>query len=229
MAKILIADDEDLIRKLIRDCLEKDGHQVLEAENGLQALALFRSNKDIALCILDIMMPEIDGWGVCRKIRETSGVPVMLVSARSQDFDQIMGFESGADDYVTKPFSLVVLSKRINMLLQRGAVQTPTKPVSDAFYELDGLTVDCASYEVRVNGELIDLTLKEFEIIKKFIKSPGRVYSRDKLVTELWGDDYAGDVRTVDSHIARIRTKLGEWGAKNLVTVYGTGYKFEDR
>ncbi len=229
MAKILIADDEELIRKLIRDCVEKDGHQVLEAENGLQALALFRGNKDIALCILDIMMPEIDGWGVCRKIRESSGVPVMLVSARSQDFDQIMGFESGADDYVTKPFSLVVLNKRINMLLQRGAVQQPTKPVSEAFYELDGLTVDCASYEVRVNGELIEFTLKEFEIIKKFIKSPGRVYSREKLVTELWGDDYDGEVRTVDSHIARIRTKLGDWGAKRLVTVYGTGYKFDDK
>ncbi len=229
MAKILIADDEELIRKLIRDCVEKDGHQVLEAENGLQALALFRANKDISLCILDIMMPEIDGWGVCRKIRESSGVPVMLVSARSQDFDQIMGFESGADDYVTKPFSLVVLNKRINMLLQRGAVQQPTKSVSEAFYELDGLTVDCASYEVRLNGELLEFTLKEFEIIKKFIKSPGRVYSREKLVTELWGDDYDGEVRTVDSHIARIRTKLGDWGTKRLVTVYGTGYKFDDK
>ena len=125
MAKILIADDEELIRRLISDCLIKEGHQVLEAEDGLQALSLFRQNTDISLCILDIMMPEIDGWEVCRKIRETSGVPVMLVSARSQDFDQIMGFESGADDYVTKPFSLAILSKRIDTLLQRGAVQRP--------------------------------------------------------------------------------------------------------
>lgn len=227
MAKILVADDEQLIRKLISDCLTKEGHQVLEAEDGLQALSVFRHNKDISLCILDIMMPEIDGWGVCRKIRETSGVPVMLVSARSQDFDQIMGFESGADDYVTKPFSLAILNKRVSTLLQRGAVQTPTKSESDEVYELDGLIVDGASHEVRLNGKVIDFTIKEYDIVKKFIKHPGRVYSRERLVNELWGVDFVGEPRTVDSHIARIRTKLGDWGAIHLITVYGTGYKFD--
>ncbi len=228
MAKILVADDEQLIRKLISDCLSKDGHQILEAEDGLQALSLFRSNKDINLCILDIMMPEIDGWGVCRKIRETSGVPIMLVSARSQDFDQIMGFESGADDYVTKPFSLVVLSKRVNTLLQRGAVQTPKNPDRIEIYELNSLIVDCSAHEVRLNNKVVDFTIKEFEIIKMLAMHPGRVYSRERLVNEVWGDDFDGVARTVDSHIARIRTKLGEWGANHLITVYGTGYKFEE-
>ena len=227
MAKILIADDEELIRRLISDCLIKEGHQVLEAEDGLQALSLFRQNKDINLCILDIMMPEIDGWEVCRKIRETSGVPVMLVSARSQDFDQIMGFESGADDYVTKPFSLAILSKRIDTLLQRGAVQRPTKPEASAVYEVDGLTLDTASYEIRIDGDSIEFTNKEFDILRKLVKHPGRVYSRERLVKEIWGEEFEGEPRTVDSHIARIRTKLGDWGNKHLITVYGTGYKVD--
>lgn len=228
MATILIADDEELIRRLIGDHLKKEGHMVLEAADGIEALSLFNSNKkEISLCILDIMMPEIDGWQLCKKIRETSGVPIMLVSARSQDFDQIMGFESGADDYVTKPFSLVVLSKRINTLLQRGATQTPTNPVAEEKYILDGVVVDVDAYEVTYNGEVIEFTVKEFELLRKFIKSPGRVYSRDKLISTVWGDFSATEGRTVDSHVARIRTKLGDWGNKHLITVYGTGYKVE--
>lgn len=227
MAKILVADDEQLIRKLISDCLTKDGHQVLEAEDGLQALSVFRKNRDISLCILDIMMPEIDGWEVCRKIRETSGVPVMMVSARSQDFDQIMGFECGADDYVTKPFSLVVLSKRVDTLLQRGAVQKPTKPESEAVYEYNGVVLDSVSRVVRLNGNEVDFTVKEYELIRKLIKHPGRVYSRERLVDELWNDNFEGELRAVDTHIRRIRVKLGEWGAEHIITVYGTGYKIE--
>lgn len=226
MAKILVADDEELIRKLIGDCLKKNGHTVLEAEDGDRAIEIFKKNPDIKLAVLDIMMPETDGWQVCRKIRETSGAPVILVSARSEDFDQIMGFESGADDYVTKPFSLAVLSRRIEALLQRGAVQTPTKSNADAdIITVNGLTINPTAYEITLNGEKIELTLKEFGIIHKLCKSPGRVYSRDKLLDEIWGMDYEGDIRTVDSHVARLRTKLGEWGNKNIVTVYGTGYK----
>ncbi len=226
MAKILVADDEELIRKLIGDCLKKNGHTVLEAEDGDRAIEIFKKNPDIKLAVLDIMMPETDGWQVCRKIRETSGVPVILVSARSEDFDQIMGFESGADDYVTKPFSLAVLSRRIEALLQRGAVQTPTKSNADAdIITVNGLTINPTAYEITLNGEKIELTLKEFGIIHKLCKSPGRVYSRDKLLDEIWGMDYEGDIRTVDSHVARLRTKLGEWGNKNIVTIYGTGYK----
>ena len=226
MAKILIADDEELIRKLISDCLTKNGHTVLEAEDGEEAIKIFESEEDIALAMLDIMMPEVDGWQVCRKIRETSGIPVMLVSARSQDFDQIMGFESGADDYVTKPFSLAVLSRRVESLLQRGAVQTPKKDiVDDEDIKIKNLLLKKNAHEVFLDGEIIELTLKEFNILYKLCKSPGRVYSRNKLLDEIWGIDYDGDIRTVDSHVARLRTKLGEWGNKNIITVYGTGYK----
>lgn len=229
MAKILIADDEELIRKLIGDCLVKNGHTVLEAEDGEEAIALFKENPDINLAMLDIMMPEIDGWQVCRKIRETSGIPVILVSARSEDFDQIMGFESGADDYVTKPFSLVVLMRRVEALLQRGEVQIPAKAKKeDEDIIVNGLIVRPVAHEVLLDDKHIELTLKEFKILLKMCKHPGRVYSRDKLLDEIWGMDYIGDTRTVDSHVARIRTKLGEWGNKNLVTVYGTGYKVND-
>lgn len=226
MSKILIADDEELIRKLIGDCLRKNGHTIFEADDGEKAIKLFKENPDINLALLDIMMPEIDGWQVCRKIRETSGIPVMLVSARSQDFDQIMGFESGADDYVTKPFSLAVLVRRIDALLQRGAVQTPTKAKEeDDKIFINGLLLNISAHEVELNKNKIELTLKEFSILHKLCKSPGRVYSRDKLLDEIWGMDYDGDIRTVDSHVARLRTKLGEWGNKNIITVYGTGYK----
>lgn len=228
MAKILIADDEELIRKLISDCLTKNGHTVLEAQDGEEAIKIFESEEDIDLAMLDIMMPEVDGWQVCRKIRETSGIPVMLVSARSQDFDQIMGFESGADDYVTKPFSLAVLSRRVESLLQRGAVQIPKKDfVDDEDIEIENLLLKKNAHEVYIDGEIIELTLKEFKILYKLCKSPGRVYSRNKLLDEIWGIDYDGDIRTVDSHVARLRTKLGEWGNKKIITVYGTGYKLK--
>lgn len=227
MAKILIADDEQLIRKLIGDCLTKEGHIVLEAENGEIALRLFETHKDLELALLDIMMPEIDGWEVCRRIREKSDMPVILVSARSQDFDQIMGFESGADDYVTKPFSLAVLSRRVETLLKRGTNLKRKDKNSDDIV-IENLTVRPSSHEVTIDGKKIELTLKEFKILTKLCKTPGRVYTRDALLDELWGMDYMGDTRTVDSHVARLRTKLGEWGLKNIITVYGTGYKIND-
>ena len=228
MAKILIADDEQLIRKLIGDCLKKEGHIVLEAENGEIALRLFETNKDLELALLDIMMPEVDGWEVCRRIREKSDMPVILVSARSQDFDQIVGFEAGADDYVTKPFSLAVLSRRIETLLKRGTNLKRKDRNSDDIV-IENLIIKPSSHEVIIDGERIELTLKEFKILTKLCKTPGRVYTRDALLDELWGMDYMGDTRTVDSHVARLRTKLGEWGIKNIITVYGTGYKINDK
>ena len=225
MAKILIADDEQLIRKLIGDHLKKLGHTVIEAEDGEKAVIAFRCNPDVDLALLDIMMPEIDGWQVCRKIRETSGIPVILVSARSQDFDQIMGFESGADDYVTKPFSLVVLEQRINTLLKRG-VRTVEQPEDeDNSIKIDGLSISETAYEATLDGAKIELTLKEFSILLMLCSSPDRVYSRDNILNEVWGLDYIGDTRTVDSHVARLRTKLGSWGTRHLITVYGLGYK----
>ncbi len=226
MAKILVADDEQLIRKLIGDCLRKDGHTVLEAEDGEKALDLFRQNSDVALAMLDIMMPGIDGWQVCREIRKTSGIPIVLVSARSQDFDQIMGFESGADDYVTKPFSLAVLQQRINTLLRRGARPVEETAEPDTL-TLDGLKIRTSAYEAELNGKTLELTLKEFNILTKLVASPGRVFSRDGILNDVWGIDYVGDTRTVDSHMARLRTKLGDWGANHIKTVYGIGYKVD--
>ena len=227
MAKILVADDEQLIRKLIGDALTKDGHTVLQAEDGLEAVAVYKKNTDISLVILDIMMPEIDGWTVCKRIREISNVPVMLVSARSQDFDQIMGFESGADDYVTKPFSLVELKKRIDTLLQRGQNQIVVKELDEEIL-IDGMFINVTAHQAFLYDMPLDLTLKEFRILEMLCKKPGRVYTREDLLDRIWGTDYVGDTRTVDSHMARLRTKLGSWGDKHLMTIYGTGYKVKE-
>ena len=226
MAKILVADDEQLIRKLINDCLSKDGHEILEATDGLEAINIFKKNKDIDMALLDIMMPEIDGWEVCRKIRETSGIPIVLVSARSQDFDQIMGFESGADDYVTKPFSLTVLTKRVDALLKRGNSPKEKKTENDNI-TLDSLIINPLAHEVYLDGVAVEFTLKEYKILLKLASNPGRVYTREQLLDEVWGYEYEGDTRTVDSHVARLRTKLGEWGVNHIKTIYGTGYKIQ--
>ena len=223
MAKIIIADDDQLIRKLVSDFLKNENYTVLEAGDGAEALKLFEENPDTDLLILDIMMPEYDGWEVSRKVRETSDVPIMLLTARSQDFDQILGFESGADDYVTKPFSPAVLVKRVEALLRRKA--GPSRPNSNDRW---GLTIDTDAHEVRIDGKIVELTLKEFKILEKLIKTKDRVYSREQLLDDVWGYDYFGDVRTVDSHVARLRTKLGKWGEEHLKTVYGVGYKIQE-
>jgi DNA-binding response OmpR family regulator len=162
---------------------------------------------------------------VCRTIRETSGIPIILVSARSQDFDQIMGFESGADDYVTKPFSLAVLTRRINSLLQRGSSQVVVKPKATDEIVIDNLSLNVASHVVLLDGKEVDFTYKEYKLFKKLCVSAGRVYTREQLLDEVWGSDYFGETRTVDSHMARLRTKLGDWGTKHIITIYGTGYK----
>ena len=223
MAKIIIADDEQLIRKLVNDFLTNSGYTVLEAADGEQALQLFEANPDTDLLILDIMMPEYDGWEVARRVRKTSDVPIMMLTARSQDFDQITGFEAGADDYVTKPFSPAVLVKRVEAILKRktGAVKASS---NDRW----GLTIDTDAHEVRIDGKVVELTLKEFKILEKLIKTKDRVYSREQLLDDVWGYDYFGDVRTVDSHVARLRTKLGKWGEQHLKTVYGVGYKIQE-
>lgn len=223
MAKIIVADDEQLIRRLVSDFLKKDGYTVLEAENGKEALLVFEKNKDTDLLILDIMMPEKDGWEVCREIRKTSQVPILLLSARSQEFDQINGFESGADDYVTKPFSPVLLMKRVEALLKRTHISAKSTDGG-----IQGLTVDKNAHQVFIDGKEVSLTVKEFNILLKLIDNLGRVYSREQLLDDIWGFDYYGDTRTVDSHVARLRTKLGDWGNKHLKTVYGVGYKIQE-
>lgn len=224
MEKILVADDEQKIRKLVGGFLEKSGYSVVEAEDGDEAYRLFCENKDIDLMILDIMMPGLNGWEVCRKVRETSTVPVIMLTARSEEFDILTGYENGADDYVTKPFSPGILVKRVEALLRRvnaGSVAQNEKNISELVFNDD-------AHEVRLEGKEIDLTLKEYKILKKFLESPGRVFSREQLLDSIWGFDFSGDIRTVDSHVARLRTKLGDWGNKHLKTVYGIGYKIEE-
>ena len=225
MERILVADDEQKIRKLVGDFLKKSGFDVIEAEDGDDAFRLFQLNKnDISLMILDIMMPGLNGWEVCRKVRETSDIPVIMLTARSEEFDILTGYENGADDYVTKPFSPGVLVKRVEALLRRvsgGSSVISEKTVSK-------LVFNDEAHEVRLEGKEVDLTLKEYKILKKFLESPGRVFSREQLLDSIWGFDFSGDIRTVDSHVARLRTKLGEWGNKHLKTVYGIGYKIEE-
>lgn len=225
MPKILIADDEQKLRKLVCDFLRKSGYETIETDNGDDAYEFFNKNSaDISLIILDIMMPGMNGWEVCKKIRATSNVPIIMLTARSEEFDELMGYESGADDYVTKPFSPSVLVKRIEALLRRAS---PLKPeIADG--SIGELTFNHEAHEVRLNGREIDLTLKEYNTLKMLIEAPGRVFSRDQLLDSIWGYDYVGDVRTVDSHVARLRAKLGEWGNKHLKTVYGIGYKIEE-
>lgn len=224
MQKIVIADDEARIRKLVSDFLKKAGFDVIEAEDGDSAYETFlRHSESIDLIILDIMMPGLNGWEVCRKIREKSNVPVIMLTARSEEFDELTGYDCGIDDYVTKPFSPTVLVKRVEALLRRanGAKINHEKQFSELSFNDD-------AHEVRLNGKQIELTLKEYNILKKFLDAPGRVFSREQLLDSIWGYDFSGDIRTVDSHVARLRTKLGDWGNKHLKTVYGIGYKIED-
>ena len=222
MRKILVADDEALIMNLVCDFLRREGYMPLSAVDGEEALDIFRENPDIELVILDIMMPKIDGWEVCRTIRQTSNVPVIMLSARSQEFDELTGFEAGADDYVTKPCSPSVLMKRVAALLRRSSASA-----CESVYEIGELTLNVRAHEVQIDGKSIPLAFKEYSILYKLIANPGRVFSREQLLDNIWGFDFEGDIRTVDSHVARLRTKLGDWGTKHIRTIYGTGYKIE--
>ena len=222
MQKILIADDEAHIRRLVCDFLRREGYEPLEAEDGEQALSVFHAHPDTALMLLDVMMPKRDGWEVCRAVRETSNMPILMLTARSEEFDELIGFEAGADDYVTKPFSPSVLMKRVAALLRRA--QAPD--AGDSMH-MDELCINEEAHEVTLHGKPLELTLKEYNLLRKLMASPGRVYTREQLLDSIWGIDYVGDIRTVDSHMARLRTKLGEWGGAHLKTVYGMGYKIE--
>lgn len=225
MARVLVADDESKLRRLVCDFLRRSGHEPIEAATGQEALDIFNSDPKIELCLLDIMIPEIDGWELCRQIRKSSSVPIILLTARSAEFDEITGFDAGADDYVTKPFSPTVLMKRIEALLRR----TNTRGITNDknIITLDGLVMNNEAHQVTIDDEQIDLTLKEYNILQKLISSRGRVYTREQLLDDIWGYDYVGDARNVDSHVARLRSKLGSWGVAHLKTIYGIGYKIE--
>ena len=217
---ILIADDERRIVDLISDFLHAAGYETLKAYDGKQALEIFERQK-ADLAIIDIMMPEIDGWELTRLIRQSSQLPIIMLSARSEEFDQLTGFEAGVDEYVTKPFSPAVLVKRVEALLKRSdGNQT-------AFTEQKGLTVDRQAFIAVLDGKTLELTLKEFELLAHLYENSGLVLTREQLLDAIWGYDYLGDSRTVDSHIARLRTKLGDYGSAHLKTIYGMGYKLE--
>ena len=217
--KIIVADDEQALRELVADYFEAEGYTVLQADDGDVAVSLMEENPDTDAIIMDVMMPELDGWAACRKIRTFSTVPVLMLTARSEEFDQLMGFESGADDYVTKPFSPAVLVKRIDALIRRSSRATVTE---------SGLKINAEAYTASIDGVSLDLTVKEFELLRMLNDNKGRVFTRDQLLDAIWGFDYDGDIRTVDSHIARLRVKLGEYGNAHLKTIYGVGYKLEN-
>lgn len=222
MKKILVADDEELIRRLVSDFLVQEGYEPLLANDGEEALRLFELHPDTALMILDIMMPGVDGWEVCRRVRKHSTVPIIMLTARSTEFDQLTAFDAGADDYVTKPCSPSILMKRVAALLRRGDSAKGADVMA-----IDELKLDSSAHEVWLNGHSISLTLKEYSILQKLLAIPGRVFTREQLLDDIWGFDFDGDVRTVDSHVARLRTKLGDWGTHHIKTIYGAGYKLE--
>lgn len=224
MKKILIADDEARFRNLVSEFLKKKGYEVIIACDGQEAINMFYTYDDISLFILDVMMPVIDGYSVCKKIRETSTAPVLILTAKSEEEDQIKAFESGADDYISKPFSLIILEARIKRLLERYEISTTSSDSSIIVHE--GIKIDANSHIVTVNEEQIELTPKEFELLIYFYKNKDNVLTRTQILNAIWNYDYIGDERTVDTHIKNLRIKLKDEG-KCIKTVRGYGYKFE--
>ena len=219
--KILIVDDESRIRKLIRDFMEREGYQVLEASDGIEAMDMFYSDKDISLIILDVMMPRMDGWEVCKEIRKHSKVPIMMLTARTEERSELKGFELGVDEYVAKPFSPKILVARVGAILKR-----VRNSVEEAAINAGGIILNKAAHMVTVDGVEIDLSVKEFELLAYFIENPRVALSREKILNNVWNYDYFGDARTIDTHVKKLRSKLGEKG-NYIKTIWGMGYKFE--
>lgn len=219
--KILVVDDESRMRKLVKDFLTKKGYTVLEAENGEQAVEIFFSEKDIALIILDVMMPKMDGWQVCKEIRQYSKVPIIMLTALGSESDELKGFSYGIDEYVSKPFSPKILVARVEAILRR-TVQDEEKQLMEA----DGIVLDKTAHEVTVDGKPIDLSYKEFELLAYFMENKGIALSREKILNAVWNYDYFGDARTIDTHVKKLRSKMGEKG-DCIKTIWGMGYKFE--
>ena len=218
---ILVVDDESRMRKLLKDFLSVKGYQILEAEDGEKAVEIFEENRNkIKLILLDVMMPKLDGWSVLRKIRQESNVPVIMLTARGEEQDELFGFELGVDEYISKPFSPKILVARVESILKR--VYGDTKEVKD----YDGIIIDQEGRTVKVDGKSIDLSLREYELLKYLLDNENIALSRDKILNNVWNYDYYGDSRTIDSHIKKIRHKLGKKG-KYIQTIRGIGYKFE--
>ena len=219
--KILVVDDESRMRKLVRDFLVREDYEVLEAGDGEEALDIFYKEKNIALIILDIMMPKINGWDVCREVRETSKVPIIMLTARSDERDELRGFDLGIDEYITKPFSPRILVARVEAVLRRTQADADSNVIS-----VDGIEMDIAAHQVKVDGEPIELSYKEFELLNYFLQNRGVALSREKILNNVWNYDYFGDARTIDTHVKKLRSKLGSKG-DYIKTIWGMGYKFE--
>ena len=219
--KILVVDDESRMRKLVKDFLTKKGFAVIEAGDGEEAVDKFFEVKDIALIILDVMMPKMDGWQVCREIRQYSKVPIIMLTAKSDEKDELQGFDLGVDEYITKPFSPKILVARVEAILRRSNVLA-----ADDTMEAGGIELNKAAHEVLIDGKSIELSYKEFELLAYFMSNQGVALSRERILNNVWNYDYFGDARTIDTHVKKLRSKLGAKG-EYIKTIWGMGYKFE--
>lgn len=220
MVKILVVDDESRMRKLVRDFLVREKFEVIEAEDGEQALDIFFKIKDIALIILDVMMPKLDGWQVCKEIRQYSKVPIIMLTAKGDERDELLGFDLGVDEYISKPFSPKILVARVSAILRR------TNSMEDEKYEIGGITLDRTAHEVIIDGKIVELSFKEFELLTYFVENKGVALSRERILNNVWNYDYFGDARTIDTHVKKLRNKMGSKG-EYIKTIWGMGYKFE--
>ena len=218
--KVLVVDDEDRMRKLISDFLKIKGYETVEAGDGEEAIDVFFADKEIALIILDVMMPKMDGWEVLKTVREHSKVPVIMLTARTEETDELKGFEYGADEYISKPFSPKILVARVEAILRRSGVS------QDEVVRLSGIEVDKSAHSVKIDGKEIELSFKEYELLLYFIENKGIALSREKILNNVWNYDYFGDARTIDTHVKKLRAKMGAKG-DYIKTVWGMGYKFE--
>lgn len=221
-SKILVVDDESRMRKLVRDFLVKNNYEVMEASDGEEALDLFFERNDFDLVILDVMMPKMDGWQVCREIRSYSKVPIIMLTAKSDERDELQGFELGVDEYISKPFSPKILVARVEAILRRTG-----QTASEMIVEAGGIRLDKQAHSVTVGEKVIDLSYKEFELLAYFMENKGIALSREKILNSVWNYDYFGDARTIDTHVKKLRSKMGAKG-ELIKTIWGMGYKFEE-
>ena len=219
--KILVVDDESRMRKLVRDFLVKSNYDVLEAGDGEEALDIFFQHKDIALIVLDVMMPKLDGWQVCREVRSYSKVPIIMLTARADEHDELQGFQMGVDEYISKPFSPKILVARIEAILRRTSQLDAAELLC-----CGGIQMDKAAHQVLIDGKPVDLSFKEFELLAYFLENRGIALSREKILNNVWNYDYFGDARTIDTHVKKLRSKMGEKG-ELIKTIWGMGYKLE--
>jgi DNA-binding response OmpR family regulator len=219
--KILMVDDESRMRKLVNDFLSRKNYEVIEAGDGEEAIDRFYEDKDIALIILDVMMPKMNGWEVCREIRKNSKVPIIMLTAKGEERDELEGFGCGADEYVTKPFSPKILTARVDAIIRRSYMVDSSECI-----EIGGIEIDKSAHIVRIDNEEIELSYKEFELLSYFVENKGIALSREKILNNVWNYDYFGDARTIDTHVKKLRKKMGEKG-DYIRTIWGMGYKFE--